>query len=122
MNQCIIATIQEIFTRIQKAKKKQKDLRSVYADALKSSLEYQEIAEKLKTFREKKKQIELATKEQFKHELTALEDIKIDIASDMEMLTDLAMNQLMKGESIEIKDEYENTFAPVFKVTFKKTA
>ena len=116
-----MATLQEIFTRIQKAKKKQKDLRAAYTDALKSSLEYQEIIEKLRAFKEKKKQIEQTTKEQFKHEITELEDIKIDIASDQEMLTDLAINQLMKGETIEIKDEYENTFEPVFKVSFKKT-
>ena len=115
-------TVQEIFTKVQAAKKKQKDLKSAYSDALKTSLEYQEIGDKLKALREKKKQIELTTKEQFKHEMTELEDITIDIASDMEMMADLALNQLMKGETIMLKDEYNNEYEPVFKVNFKKVA
>ena len=41
--------IQEIFSRIQATKKKQKDIRSAYKDALANSGEYQEIAEKTKT-------------------------------------------------------------------------
>ncbi len=114
--------IQEIFSRIQAAKKKQKDLRTAYKDALETSMEYQETVEKLKTLREKKKQIETTVKQQFANELTQLDDLTIDIASDMEMLTDVAMTQLMKGETVEVKDEYENTYEPVFKVTFKKSS
>ncbi len=113
-------SVQEIFARIQDNKKKQKDLRSAYKDALDTSLEYQEIIEKLTALREKKKQIEQTVKEQFASELTKLDDLKIDLASDTEVLTDLAMTQLMKGETVEVKDEYENTYQPVFKVNFKK--
>ena len=113
-------SIQEVFARLQENKKKQKDLRSAYKDALETSLEYQEITEKLTALREKKKQIEQTVKEQFANELTKLDDLKIDLSSDLEVLTDLAMTQLMKGETVEVKDEYENTYQPVFKVNFKK--
>lgn len=114
-------SIQEIFQRIQEAKKKQKDLRQSYTDALKTSLEYQELLDKTKTLRERKKQIEATIKEQFAGELTKLEDMKIDIASDAEMIGDLALSMMMKGETIEVKDQYDNTYEPVFRVTFKKT-
>lgn len=114
--------VQEIYARIQKAKKKQKDLKSAYGDALKTSLEYTEAQEKIKTLREKKKQIEAAIKDQFTGELTQIEDLKIDIASDMEMLSDAAVTQMMKGETVAVEDEYGNTYEPVFKVTFKKTS
>jgi hypothetical protein len=115
-------SVQEVFARIQENKKKQKDLRSAYKDALDTSLEYQEITEKLTSLREKKKQIEQTVKEQFAGELTKLDDLKIDLASDTEVLTDLAMTQLMKGETVEVKDEYDNAYSPSFKVNFKKIA
>lgn len=116
-----MATLQEIFSRINETKKKQKDIRSVYKDALATSLEYKELTDKMKTLREKKKQIEQATKQQFASELTKLDDYAIDLASDQELLSDAALTKLMKGESIEITDEYDNTFEPVFSVKFKKT-
>jgi len=112
--------IQEIFTRIQVAKKTKKDLEVAFKDALSTSLEYQEIGEKLTTLREKKKQIEATIKEQFAGELTKIDDLKIDIASDMEMMSDIAMTIIMKGETIEIKDQYDNEYEPIFKVNFKK--
>ncbi len=113
-------SIQEIFSRIQESKKKQKDLKTAYKDALAGSMEYQDITDKLKNLKEKKKQIELTIKEQFSSELTQLEDLKIDIASDMEVLTDIAMTTLMKGETVEVEDEYGNQYEPNFKVSFKK--
>lgn len=115
-----MADIQEIFNRIAETKKKQKDIRSAYKDALVTSLEYQEISEKLKTLREKKKQIETATKQQFASEFTKLDDYAIDLASDQELLTDAAVTKLMKGETVEVTDEYNNTYQPVFSVKFKK--
>jgi hypothetical protein len=51
-------SIQEIFQRTLELKKKQKDLRSAYKEALAGSLEYQEISEKMKVMKEKKKQIQ----------------------------------------------------------------
>ena len=112
--------IQEIFNRIQITKKKQKDIRTAYKDALSTSLEYQELTEKLRTTREKKKQIEQTTREQFSSEFIKLEDLKIDIESDQEMLNDIALNKVMKGETIEIRDEYDNEYEPLFSVKFRK--
>lgn len=114
--------IQEIFVRLQEARKKQKELKSVYRQALDNSLEYQEIGEKLKTLRERRKQIENTTKEQFAGELTKLEDLKIDIESDLELLSDVAMSKLIKGETVEVKDQYDNQYEPIFSVKFKKVS
>ena len=113
--------LQEVFNRIQDIKKKQKDIRSAYKQALASSEEYQEINDKIKTLRERKKVIERTTKESFAGELTKLDDYKIDLESDMVMLSDLALSKLMKGETVEVVDEYNNTYEPLFTVKFKKT-
>lgn len=112
--------IQEIFNRIQQIKKQQKDLRNNYKDALNNSGEYAEINEKLRTLRERKKQIELSVKSDMGSDYTKLEDLKIDLESDMEMLSDMALTKMMKGETIEVKDEYDNKYEPVFTVRFKK--
>ncbi len=112
--------VQQIFIRIQEAKKQQKDLKSAYRDALSTSQEYQEISEKMKTMRAKKKEIELATKSQFASEFTKLDDLKIDLESDIELLSDAAMTKFMKGETVEVHDQYENEYEPIFSVKFKK--
>ena len=113
--------IQEIWGRIQQIKKQQKDLRGAYKDALKASQEYVELTEKLTTMRARKKQIEATVKGDFASDFTKLDDLKIDLESDMEILSDIAMTKLMKGETVEVKDEYDNVYEPIFSVKFKKT-
>jgi len=113
--------LQEIFNRINENKKKLKDLSSSYKDALRNSQEYMDITDELKTVREKKKRTETAIKDQFAAEITQMEDLKIDIASDQEMLSDISMTMFMKGEQVKVTDEFDNEFEPIFRVTFKKT-
>lgn len=115
-------SLQEIFKRAQELKEKQKDIRAAYRGALAGSLEYKEIEDKIKILKERRKQIEIATKEQFASEFTKLEDIAIDLASDAEMMTDIALNMLVKGEAVSVKDRHENVYEPVFKVIFKKSS
>lgn len=112
--------IQGIFNRLEENKKKLKDLKDAYKDALKTSLEYTEIDEKLKSMREKRKQVEQTIKEQFSHEFTQMEDLIIDIDSDKELLNDIALTQMMSGQTVAVKDTYENEYEPVFTVKFKK--
>ncbi|MBU0661368.1 hypothetical protein KKG22_04305 [Patescibacteria group bacterium] len=112
--------IQEVFARVQENKKQLKDLKASYNDALDMTSGYKEIAEELKTLREKKKQVEAQVKEQFINEFTQMEDLKIDIQSDMELISDIAMTQIMKGETVDITDKYDNQYEPIFKVSFKK--
>ncbi len=113
--------IQEIFNRMQSIKKQQKDIRSAYKESLDSSLEYKELNDKIKTLRERKKQIENVTKESFAGELAKLDDFKVDMESESTMLSDAAMTKLMKGETVQVVDEYNNTYEPLFTVKFKKT-
>lgn len=112
--------IQEIFDRIQKHKKEQKELKSAYRDALSVSLPYKKIVEEVKELREKKRKMEFSIKEDFTSEFTKLEALDVDIKSDLEMLSDLAVSSLMKGESVGVTDQYQNSYDPIFSVRFKK--
>ena len=112
--------IQEVFVRIQEAKKAQKDIKEMYKDGLANTPGYKEIVEEMKTLREKKKMVETATRESMSSEWTKLEDLKIDIDSDMELMSDIAMTKIMKGETVTVTDQYDNEYEPSFSVKFKK--
>jgi DNA repair exonuclease SbcCD ATPase subunit len=113
--------IQGIFNQIKEKKEQLKDLKSVCKDLMDSSEEYRDIEEQMKVLREKKKKIISMINEQCASEITKIEDLKIDIESDQEMLNDMAITKYSKGESIEITDKYENTYEPIFSVKFKKS-
>lgn len=113
--------LQEVFNQIKEKKDQLKDLRVVCKDALAGSAEFKDIEEQIKTLREKKKKITNMVNEQCKDEITKIEDLKIDLESDQEMLNDMAITKYTKGESIELKDKYDNTYEPVFSVKFKKS-
>lgn len=112
--------IQEIFIKMREMKKEQKDLKEMYKDALAQTDEYEEIVEQMKQLREKKKQIETRIQGQMGKAWEKLDDIKLEMETQKEMMTDIAMTTLMKGEKVEVKDEYENPYEPIFKVNFKK--
>jgi len=112
--------IQEVYNRVQETKKKQKDVRSALKDAFSVSAEYQELLEKIKALRVKKQQMEAAIKSDFKGELEKMEEYALDLKSDAMLLSDAAMTKLMKGETVELTDEYNNKYEPIFSVRFKK--
>lgn len=112
--------IQEIFNRIQGNKKKQKDIKLLYKDALKNSLDYQDTGSKLNALKDKKKKIEATVKDQYASEFAKLDALEMDVKADTELLTDAAMTMLMKGERVEVQDEFNNVYDPVFSVKFKK--
>ena len=112
--------IQEVFDKIEEIKKEQREIKKSYKEALKNSQEYHEITEKMNTTKDRKKQIEEDIKGDFSSEFTRLEDLKIDIEAEKEMLSDIALNKLVKGESLDIKDKYDNKYEPIFNVKFKK--
>jgi len=115
-----MANIQEVFLRIQETKKEQKDIKSMYRDALQNSKAYQDVAEEINKLKDRKKQIEENIKDDFKSEFDKLETLKNDIDNDNLLLSDAALTQLMSGKTVEVQDTYENKYEPIFSVRFKK--
>ena len=115
-----MSRIQEVFNRIQKTKKEQREIKAMYRDALANSHRYQEVVEELKAMKEKKKKIEDSIKDDFRSEFNKLDTLKLDVENDTLLMSDLAINKLMKGESLEITDEKDNKYEPTFSVRFKK--
>lgn len=112
--------IQEVFNQIQEKKKEIRDIKKMYRDTLEVSGEYRELLEKLEELKARKKQLEAAAWEEVGSKNT-YETSKLDIRQDRELLTDLAINILMNGETVKIVDTDNNEYEPKFSVTFKKT-
>lgn len=115
-----MANLQEVFNRIQEKKKEQKEIKKVYRDALTNTPGYQNLVDDIKTMKEKKKTVEENVQSNMGSSLEKLESLKYDIETDQEMMSDLALNKITKGEKIEIKDQYENEYEPLFTVRFRK--
>lgn len=112
--------IQEVFNHIREMKKEQKDLRDMYKDALVQADEYEEIVEEIKTLREKKQAIEARIQAELGRAYEKFEDLKVQVESEKEMMNDIALSTLMKGETVVVKDEFDNEYEPNWKVAFKK--
>lgn len=112
--------LQETFDELQKCQSRAKEIKGIYRDALANTPEYQEIQDKMKSLKTRKKQIENSTQESFSKELEELEDLQVDIGSYQEMISDIALTKMVKGETIMVKDQYENEYEPLFKVKFNR--
>lgn len=113
--------INEVFKRIQDKKKEQRDLKRTYRDALSVNGEYQEVLEELEALKLKKKKIEAGVTSDFKEEIDKIEGLKLNIAGDSQLLSDLALTQLTSGEMVKIVDENKVEYEPIFSVRFKKS-
>ena len=112
--------IQDVFSRIRSTKREQKQLKQVYKDALEASREYKEVAEKLRGYKLRKKQIEDGVKSELSSDYAKIEALKKDAELDKELLADIAINKLMAGEKIKVEDEDKNEYEPIFSVKFRK--
>lgn len=113
--------IQEIFNRIQAKKAELKDLKTIYKDVLDNSQEYQELLEEMRVFKQKKKDLESIFKDELANEIMKMEEIKLDIKTDQEMIGDIALTTIMQGNEVQLTDEYDSVYEPIFSVKFKKT-
>lgn len=109
----------DVHNRLQLKKAQRKDLKTSFQDELKNNARYQEILEKMAELKQEKKSIENEILSQ-QMDRAKLEELNIDIKSDTEMLTDIAINMLLANEVVEIVDDYNAKWAPVFSVRFKK--
>lgn len=115
-----MANVQDLFSRIEQSKKEQKGIKAMYADALNNHPEYQKTKDEIKALKDKKKGIEDSLKNDFSSEFAKLDSIKLDIENDKMLMSDAAVSQLMSGQRVEVVDENNNRYEPVFGVRFKK--
>ena len=108
------------FEKIQELKKERKDLKAMYKDNLAQSDQYEEIVEKLKELRAKKKAIEAHVQNSMGRNYEKIEELDRQIKAEAEILSDLALNEYTEGKHVEVTDAFANKYAPQFTVKFRK--
>jgi len=113
--------LQMVFDEMVEDKKELKGLKEMYRDALNDTDNYQEIVQKAKELREKKKAIELAVQSKLGRAYEKIEELTSEIKANKILLSDIAMTTLMDGKTVEISDPFGNVYEPDYKVNFKKS-
>jgi septal ring factor EnvC (AmiA/AmiB activator) len=112
--------VQEVFNELQVAKKEMREIRKEYKDVLSQDAEYQEIVEKMTELRETKKQHELGAQRDMGNRWEKLEDLKGESKALQEMISDISLSTMMDGETVEVRDEYDALYEPIYSVAFRK--
>jgi septal ring factor EnvC (AmiA/AmiB activator) len=114
--------LQEVFNELTDVKKTIKEIQNEYKDALNNSPDFQETNDKIKELTEKRKQIQNNIQAEMGQRFQDLEIAKDQQKDLKEMISDIAMNNLIDGKSIELKDANDSVYEPKFSVTFKRTS
>ena len=116
-----MATIQDTFFKIQDTKKKQREIRALYREALKQSQSYQDVIEEVRTLREKKKHIEEKIRADYERDLARLYDLVEELKRESEKIADMVMTSLARGEVVKVHDARNIVYDPIVTVRFKKS-
>ncbi|HCU01451.1 TPA: hypothetical protein DIC62_01470 [Candidatus Nomurabacteria bacterium] len=110
--------IQTLFGEITEITKTNKETIRTYKQRLKDHIDYDCHKNKAAEFRDKMRRIEESIADELGLEMSL---VRNEISMRKEMMSDIAISQLMDEGKIElVTDEYENTYEPVIKVSFKK--
>lgn len=115
-----LSRLQELHTELRQKKDERKKLKAAIKDELKHHSRYAEVLDEMMTLKAEKKSIETQVREAVPQDSARLADLDAEIKADEELMSDLAMNLILKNESVELRDEYENRYVPLMKVIFKK--
>ena len=113
-------SLEEVYGRLRDKKREKSEIQKAFKDELVNNPRYQQVAEQLKTLKEEKKSIENQAWASASADAQKLDLLTLDIESDKEMLSDLALNMYTKGQTVEIVDEHNTRWLPKFSVAFKK--
>ena len=113
-------SLDEVYGRLCAKKREKSEIQKAFKDELANHPRYKQITDDLKKMKEEKKSIENQTWASASADAQKLDLLTLDIESDKEMLSDLALNMYTKGQTVEIVDEHNVRWVPKFSVAFKK--
>jgi hypothetical protein len=113
-------SLEEVYGRLRAKKHEKSEIQRAFKDELVGNPRYQEISEQLTKLKQEKKTIEIHAWASASADAQKIDLLSLDIESDREMLSGLALNLYAKGETVEIVDEMKVRWLPKFSVSFKK--
>ena len=115
-----MSRLQETYNDLLDVKMERRDLSKTIKDELSHNAEYNKITEEMKILREKKKSIENEVKSHALKDAQRLDDLKLEIMSLQELLSDLSLNMYLAKEQVEVVDKADQRWVPSFSVKFRK--
>ena len=112
--------LQLIYDEVLEKKQSQKELQEMYKDALRDADKYIELGQKIEKIKAERKVIELKVQQKLGRAYDQLLDIKSELTAEKVTMTDLAINDLMAGVTVEVEDKFGNKYEPIWSVKFKK--
>lgn len=111
---------QDVFLKVQELKREKRAIRKEYADVLANEDEYTKIISEIRRLRVRKAQIEAKAQEAMGSRFARLEEVNSELVAQQEMLSDISIANLVDGLAVEVTDEFENKYEPVFSVKMRK--
>ncbi len=115
-----MSALQETFERVEKKKDEQRKIRAQIKEAQDGSQSYKRIKEEGQALKARKQKVEQELHNEFFSEYERLDKLARDIKDDLQMLSDLALTCIAKGQTVEVKGQDDVDYAPLFSVRFKK--
>ncbi len=111
--------LEDVHARLLKKKKERRELKKGAGDEMRNNARWVELGEKIDALKAERKAIETEIRGR-NADTAKLEELKVDISSDTELLADIALNMYVQQLPVKIVDDFNATWTPVFGVKFKK--
>lgn len=112
--------LEEVYGRLKAKKREKGELQRSFRDELAQHPRYPQLVEQLAQLKEEKKAIENQVRAGSSADAEKIDLLTLDIKSDREMLSGIALTMYARGQQVEIVDEQNVRWVPSFTVAFKK--
>jgi len=109
-----------VWSRYLENRDKLKALKKTLTELYMIVPEYVALNEEKKALSKKMKEIRKVVESGDPDLMAQIEDLKIDVNSDKQMLNDMLLVKMTKGEAIDLRDQYDQPQLPLFSVKFVK--
>jgi hypothetical protein len=113
--------LQLVFSKTDEKKNDLAVLKHQLNDEIKALAEYQKILDEEAALKLKKQQIILSVKQNNREMIDKMDSLKIDLDSNKQMLSDVALSDFIAGKDIRVTDRNGFIMEPIFTVKYRKT-
>lgn len=110
-----------IFNETDAKKQEARLIQSQFKDSLEHNAKYGEIVSQIQRLRDEKKMIENEAWAESSKDAERLELLKLDLKSEQQKLSDVALEMYTKGQHVEVVDKNGVHWLPEFSVRFRKS-
>lgn len=111
---------QEVYGSIEKIKSDLKKAREEMKANYMEDPEFAKLVDQILPLLEKRKGARIRINEKYSKVIDRMSNLKLDLEEKKKILTDILFVAMTKGETVEIKDKYEQQILPIFSVKLIK--